>query len=352
MHPLLSDKQRLLLYLAVWLAVAAVLATPFVFSGRLTALEAILFCLPVTIVYAFMSLSALYICRAFPIRETAMGKIVAATILSALFTSGVWTLISTGWASVLIKLEGLSAASGLDAQTPFLFSVGTLLFILAVILHYLLMVFESSRLAERQALELEVLAREAEIKSLRAQVQPHFLFNSLNSISALTGQSPEKARAMIITLSDFLRKTLHLGAKEGITLGEELELIDHFLTIEQTRLGARLRVEKHIDSRLTQIVVPALLLQPLVENAINHGIARRVEGGTLRIDVAQKGNLMKVGMNNPFDADAPAKSKSGLGLSIVRERLYKMFGAEARLDIAQTDGIFSVEITIPIHQNK
>ncbi len=350
MHPLLANKQRLLLYIAVWLAVAAVMATPFVFSGRLATIEAILFGLPVTIVYAFMSLSALYICRAFPLRETAMGKIVAATILSALFTSRVWTLICTGWSSALIKLEGLSVVSGLDTQAPFLFSVGTLLFILAVILHYLLMVFESSRLAERQALELEVLAREAEIRSLRAQVQPHFLFNSLNSISALTAQSPEKARAMIITLSDFLRKTLHLGAKEGITLAEELELIDHFLSIEQTRLGARLRVERSIDTRLMHIVVPALLLQPLVENAINHGIARRVEGGKLCIAITEKTNLIKITLANPFDADAPIKSKSGLGLSIVRDRLYKMYGSEARLDIARTDGVFSVEITIPVQQ--
>ena len=124
---------------------------------------------------------------------------------------------------------------------------------------------------------------------MRAQLNPHFLFNSLNSINALVGGDPEGARRMCEGLGDFLRRTLQLGAREAVTLGDELALVDRYLAIEQVRFGDRLAVERAIDADALACLLPPLLLQPLVENAIKHGVAERIEGGTVRIAARARG---------------------------------------------------------------
>ena len=160
-----------------------------------------------------------------------------------------------------------------------------LLFLLSLAVHYVLLAFEAAREAERRQLELEILAREAELRALRAQIDPHFLYNSLNSISALTGSDAPGARRMCLLLADFLRNTLEVSARQRIPLAEELALAERYLSIEQVRFGSRLRIERRVDETAPACLVPPLLLQPLVENAVTHGIARLLEGGVIRLDV-------------------------------------------------------------------
>ena len=171
---------------------------------------------------------------------------------------------------------------------PFVFAAGVLLFLLALAVHYALLAFEAAREAERRQLELELLTRDAELRALRAQIDPHFLYNSLNSISALTASDPAGARRMCVLLGGFLRDTLSLSSRERIPLAEELALADSFLSIEQVRFGARLQVDRRIDDASAACLVPPLLLQPLVENAITHGIAGLLEGGVIRLDIARR----------------------------------------------------------------
>src|SRR4029079_2516584 len=149
---------------------------------------------------------------------------------------------------------------------------GFLLYLLAMAVSYLAAAFEVSRDAERRGLELQVLAREAELRALRAQLDPHFLFNSLQSISALTTADPPAARRMCLLLADFLRDTLAVGSQARIPLRSELLLAQRFLEIEQVRFGERLRVDIEPE-QAGDIAVPPLILQPLVENAVRHGIA-------------------------------------------------------------------------------
>jgi LytS/YehU family sensor histidine kinase len=127
--------------------------------------------------------------------------------------------------------------------------------------------------AERKGAELQLLAQESELKALRAQLNPHFLFNSLNSISALTAVDPSRAREMCVLLSDFLRRSLGLGERRLVALREELDLARTYLAIEQIRFGARLKLAWTLDPAAEPALLPTLLLQPLVENAIKHGIA-------------------------------------------------------------------------------
>ena len=213
--------------------------------------------------------------------------------------------------------------------------------------HYVLLAFEAARQAERRQLELEILTRDAELRALRAQIDPHFLFNSLNSISALTGSDAPGARRMCLLLGEFLRTTLDVSARERIPLADELALAERYLNIEQVRFGSRLQIERRVDDDATACLVPPLLLQPLVENAVTHGIGRSLEGGLIRLDVSRRDGRLAIVVENPCEPDASVARPGGLGLDNVRRRLDAMFGRDARVDARVGGGQFHVELYLP-----
>ena len=188
-----------------------------------------------------------------------------------------------------------------------------MLFLLVLSVHYVALAVEAFRDAERQQLELKVLTRDAELRALRAQIDPHFLYNSLNSISALTGTDPAAARRMCLLLAEFLRTTLRVSTQESITLADELTLADRFLSIEQVRFGQRLQVERRIDDGVAECRVPPLVLQPLLENAVAHGIAGLIDGGTIRLDITRRDGRVSIAVENPRDPDALPRQRRGRG---------------------------------------
>jgi LytS/YehU family sensor histidine kinase len=210
---------------------------------------------------------------------------------------------------------------------------------------------EQSRAAEKKALELQVLAREAELRALRAQIDPHFLFNSLNSISALTVPDPAAARRMCLLLADFMRTALSVGGKEQITFAEELRLTESFLEIEKVRFGTRLIVEYRIDPDCGECLIPPLLIQPLVENAVTHGIAPLIEGGTISVQANRRGGTLEIVLENPYEDEASRKSGTGLGMRNVRERLANRFAGDARFESDRSDGRFRVALRLPCVRN-
>jgi LytS/YehU family sensor histidine kinase len=221
-----------------------------------------------------------------------------------------------------------------------LFGIGLLLYELAVALHYMALASQASRQAE-------LLARDAELRALKAQFNPHFLFNSLHSISALTAIDPAQAREMCIRLSDFLRSTLGLGDRTSISLGEELALVGIYLEIEQVRFGTRLRTEKQIEPGCEHIHIPPLLLQPLVENAIKHGVATLVDGGWIKLAANQNGEILSVRVENNFDPEAPSNRRNGVGLPNIRRRLRARYGSEGTLEVSIANNRFRAELSLP-----
>jgi LytS/YehU family sensor histidine kinase len=157
----------------------------------------------------------------------------------------------------------------------------------------------------------------------------------------------KRARDMCIKLSDFLRTTLKLGEMQRITLGDELALARAYLEVEQVRFGARLRVEIDADADCQRCVVPSLLLQPLVENAVKHGIAGLVDGGTIRLEAHLSHGLLQLRICNQFDTESPAASRHGLGLRNVRDRLRALYENRARVDTSATSDNFVVEVELP-----
>ena len=194
----------------------------------------------------------------------------------------------------------------------------------------------------------EKLAKDAELYKLRQQLQPHFLFNSLNSISALTGSKPEKARHMIQQLSDFLRGTLKKDELAWSTFEDELQYLQLYLDIEKVRFGYRLQTKMMYDNDVLQMKLPVMLLQPVVENAIKFGLYDTIGEVVITINAKNEKGLLKVDVQNPYDpCTAQPLHGTGFGLSAIQRRLFLLFARHDLLQTAPIDGYFITTVTIP-----
>jgi two-component system LytT family sensor kinase len=201
---------------------------------------------------------------------------------------------------------------------------------------------------EKRKADAEKLAKEAELFKLRQQMQPHFLFNSLNSINALIGIRPEEARKMVQQLSDFLRGTLKKEETQWVTLGEELQYLQLYLDIEKVRFGNRLATAIETDEETNQMNLPALLLQPIVENAIKFGLYDTTGDTVIRIYTTKNESNLVIKVQNPFDPETSASNQgTGFGLSSVQRRLYLLFGRNDLLATEVKDNIFTTVVKIP-----
>jgi hypothetical protein len=348
MHPILSHSGRLALYLAFWLMVGMILSAPLANQAALTRPASLMIALPLAVMYGFVCLSAWYVARSMPLGRTGVVRIAATAMTASISSSAAWLLLAGIWALALARTNVIAEpAIGSAAVQSLLFGFGLLLYLLSLAVGYLLVMFEHSRDADRRGFEVTVQAREAELRSLRAQIDPHFLFNSLHSISALTTIDPPSARRMCVLLAQFLRESVALGAESQITLAQELRLVEQYLDVELVRFGDRLRVA--IDAGgAGGALVPPLLLQPLVENAVVHGVAQLVEGGTIRMAANRAGSMLTITLENPCDPDRARTRGVGLGLELLKKRLTAQFGSYDAVQAAEQSGHFRVEVRIPV----
>lgn len=349
MQGVFSSWRAARLYLLAWLLLG------LLFAGMLAAGGAgwgtsLLFVVPLVMAYAVgTGFSAYYVCRAYPLGQRHPLAIVGGIGATAACAAALWCAIGAAWNSLL---NALAPSGGLVLNVPLLasmFGLGVLLYGLSAAVNYLLIESERVRLLETQRLQMMLAARDAELRMLRAQIDPHFLFNSLNSISALTALDPLGARAMTQQLADFFRHSLGLHADRKVALDREMQLVRHFLAIEQVRFGPRLRFEAEVDAGAGACLLPPMLLQPLVENAIKHGIGQMIDPGLIRVEARRAGSLLRIRVENDVDPDAaPAAGKgTGLGLDNVRQRLAASYGHEASARWGREDGRFVVELALP-----
>ncbi|HEY6990226.1 MAG TPA: histidine kinase [Bryobacteraceae bacterium] len=339
MHPIFQNRNSLAAYLAAWAPLGAMLTCIVKVSAHIGWLETASFTAPLTLVLAVVCLSPWYLVRSLPLDSSSRAKVLGTNLVSAMCAGAVVMAA----AHVLLFLAdrlypGLSGR--VHSALPILAGMLFLFYLLSIAMHYVLLALETSKRAE-------LLSREAEFKALKAQVNPHFLFNSLNSISALTSTDGAKARQMCIRLSDFLRNSLRLGEKASIPFDEEMELTNTYLDVEQVRFGPRLRLKRDFTPDCADCEVPPLLLQPLVENAIKHGIAALAEGGEIAMSACLERGHLRFVVENPFDPDAPSIKKSGFGLVNVRNRLAARYGSAARLEVQVEPNLYRVMLSIP-----
>lgn len=213
-----------------------------------------------------------------------------------------------------------------------------------------LLLYNRQEQKEMQAMrnEAERLTKEAELFKLRQQLQPHFLFNSLNSISSLTMSDPQKARQMIQQLSEFLRGMLHKDDDKEISLKNELRYIGLYLEIEKVRFGNRLKTEIICPEEAEDKLLPPLIIQPVVENAIKFGLYDTRGEVLIKISVSISGQYLSITVQNPFDPDTNISAAgTGFGLSSITRRLYLLFWRNDLIKTYAQSGIFFTEIMIP-----
>ncbi|MGB3153267.1 MAG: histidine kinase, partial [Chitinophagaceae bacterium] len=201
---------------------------------------------------------------------------------------------------------------------------------------------------EERKTDAEKLAKEAELFKLRQQLQPHFLFNSLNSINALIGSRPEEARKMVQQLSDFLRGTIKKEETQWVTLQEELQYLQLYLAIEKVRFGNRLNTEIEVEESIKQLKLPALILQPIMENAIKFGLYDTTGETVIRLHAGKDGHNLFIAVQNPFDPETSSpKQGIGFGLKSVQRRLYLLFARTDLLSTEAKENIFTTTVKIP-----
>jgi hypothetical protein len=348
-HPLLHDRRALLAYIAIWLAVSYVPASILAPPGGGRFLLALAAAAPPTLLFGLATLPLYYLCQAMPLRPASVGRVLRLHLGLALAWSVAWLLLLAVAARVADWAASADLTGEVEGRWGALVAVGAILYLAVVAFHHLVASTLGARASEKRAAAASLQLREAQLAVLRAQVHPHFLFNSLNAISALTVADPRMARELCVLLADFLRGSLAMGERGMVTLAEELHLVRSYLEIERIRLGNRLTLDIQVTPPAGEVQVPALLLQPLVENAITHGIATSARGGTLAIAARTTPAMLEVTLTNPFDPQAPPRRgvRGGLGLANVSRRIAACYQG-ASLTTHRDAARFTSTLVLPV----
>ncbi|MCP5110047.1 MAG: histidine kinase, partial [bacterium] len=292
----------------------------------------------------------LVICRRFPLTTRGWWRNGVFHLLAAIACA---SLIKLVWDFTALRLVMPHKVPGdlADVAKSLVSTLdyGILNYSLVLLCHNAVDYYRRYEAGRRKTAELEAQLATARLDALRMQLHPHFLFNSLHAISELVHEDPQTAERMIARLSEFLRLTIEHDSNSEVSLRQELDFLERYLEIEKLRFEDRLQIDFQIDPMALGARVPNLILQPLVENALRHGLARRVDGGLLWVRCEREnGNLwMRVADNGPGVDAGGSGVEEGVGLGNTRRRLEQLYGAEQRLEVANLDrGGFEVAIRI------
>jgi signal transduction histidine kinase len=295
--------------------------------------------------------------RRFPLRRPHLARRIALHVAGALAMCVAWAALGTllrlgifppaaGWTALKVWLNFVSWVF-----TTLPFGVGVYFALVGI--QHSFFYFGQARERETLAARLEAQLSEARLGALRMQLNPHFLFNSLNAITVLVRDgNNDAASRMLELLSDVLRLVLHTGGGHETALSQELEFLERYLAIEQVRFSDRLRPRIAVDASMAQAAVPQFLLQPLVENALRHGIARRADAGLVEIGGRREGDrlVLTVRDDGPGLPAAPY-ADAGVGLSNTRARLAALYGGAATLEVANAEGGGAIAtVRLPYHE--
>ncbi|MBX7051537.1 MAG: histidine kinase [Flavobacteriales bacterium] len=273
-------------------------------------------------------------------------QLIPRMLLSSILMSLAFTLFNTILTDLLsgnipLLKTLFTATFGLNALNF------TALFLLWEIIYFAVHTFENWKKEEILNLELRAAKTEIELNSLRAQMNPHFVFNSMNSIRALVDENPEKAKAAITMLSGILRGSLTMGRFQTIPLRQEFDLVEKYIALEKIRFEERLEVNLHVVDEVLDAEVPPFVVQTLVENAIKHGISTKIEGGRISIQAKVEGNHILITIANT-GSYMPKENHDGIGISNIRTRLEMIFGNNAEMNIRQSGNEVIVQLRTPI----
>jgi len=292
-----------------------------------------------------------YPAKYISIEEHHLIKVFFSHIITAIISSALWLLFIY---IVMVPVIGFDEKyQNFFYQTIlWRFLVGWMLYAIVVSFYYLVSYYSELQERSLKESELKNLVTQAELRSLKFQINPHFIFNSLNSMSALTELDPKKAKEMIIKLADFLRYILATNEREKNKLSEELKNIRLYLDIEKIRFEEKFDYSEQLEKECNNAEIPNMILQPLFENVIKHAVYETFDKVTLTLKCSFDDGYLKIQLVNNFDESSKSRKGAGVGLKNINDRLSLIYRRNDLMEVKKEKGIFSVTLFIPIENEK
>lgn len=346
-NPFLINRTYTISYIAAWILVAGIHAVVLWLASGQELEIAVSDSLIFNFLFAGIALGLWYSIRYYDFNKAGIQDRLLNHLLIALIVLGVWLgagylILSTIWPDKPDYHIFLADSLPWHAISGFFF------YLLIILIYYLYINNEDrkARISKESALRLQV--KEAEIERLKAQINPHFLFNSLNSVSSLITNQPDQAREMLVRLSGFLRYALENRHNNLTSLQAELENIRYYLEIEKVRFGARLQFDLNVPDDCLIMTIPHMILQPLVENSIKHGVYESTEPVRIELKATfSSPQMLHIEVSNDFDPEAPPRKGKGIGLINTKNRLYLAYNCDNCLAVERSENRFIVKLTIP-----
>ncbi|MCT4589204.1 MAG: histidine kinase [Carboxylicivirga sp.] len=344
-HPILTQARIFRLYAFVWFVLFAAHATINWFIYELPVVASLADSLIFNALMFVMGLSIWY-----PIfyidRNKSRLSVLLQYLVVGVVVVGLWLTIGYQVFSLFAEADLIDK---MFSSNAFVIRgvMGGLIFIVFVMIYYMLIFYNELEEKNRQHEAVNRLLRETELNALKSQLNPHFLFNSLNSVSALTITDPDSAREMINKLSEFMRYSLKKNEDALLPLSDEMRNIARYLDIEKVRFGDRLLCESEIPQNCKDRLVPVLILQPIFENAIKHGVYESIEPVNIRTFCRLKDDLLEISVINNYEEDSVKRKGAGVGLDNVRNRLQLIYNRSDLLTINRENHYFEVILRIP-----
>ncbi|MFZ5429617.1 MAG: sensor histidine kinase [Bacteroidota bacterium] len=342
-HPLLSNIRFLAFYGVFWLILASanalVLWNYYDLALHLSFIN--------TFVqygfFAVLGLSIWYVVKYNSPETYKWWSLLLFHLIAATAIIIVWTYL----AAITIKLFAPELADYMQMSLPSRMLTGYLLYVFYVLLFMAIIYYQNFREKVKRESELKSLIKEAELHALKSQINPHFLFNSLNSISSLTMSDPAKAQEMVINLSSLMRYSLKHNQNEKVTFGTELQNNKLYLAIEKVRFGSKLLPVFHVDEKCYNASLPNMILQPIYENAIKYGVYEATEPVEIITHGSCDGKYLEISVGNTYDPDVINRKGEGIGLRNIRERLQIIYGGSAIVKVTDDKNFFTITLRIP-----
>lgn len=345
-HPVLQNRVRLIVWWLIWLFLAGGQSLLFYYAFGSYSNIGIIDSVMSLLIYSGIALSLWYPFSFFNTTTTSTPVLIGNLVASGALSVTLWVII-TKLLMQLILPEANNYQAYWDATFPYRVGTGVFIYGLVILTYFLFL--SLTNLSEKNAKEarLESLVKETELKMLRSQINPHFLFNSLNSISSLTVTDPEKARTMVVKLSDFMRYALSRKDEQPVSLQSELENLHLYLDIEKVRFGDKLTTEDYIETNCLGFKLPVMLLQPLYENAVKHGVYESTETVNIITHAKIVDGYIEIIIKNNYDSNPTLTKGTGTGLLNVTRRLELFYGNKASIKTSKENNTYTVTLYIP-----
>ena len=346
-NPLFGHFRSILLYTGIWTLICLGQALVVSASG-LAFPYALVDSLIFNIIMAFLLIPLWY-----PVRfgrgagKNWRSRLITLSILACIIIC-IWLLAAYGLC-YFIGPDHIDYLQFLQDSLWWRWLQGLLYYIIMVLVYYLCLYVEQLNQKADNEIHLHKLIKDGELNLLKSQINPHFLFNSMNSVNALILKNPDQAQSMLVALSDYLRYAVQSTQRVYACLADEMENIRRYLSIEQLRFGEKLQYEARIEPSCLEEKVPTMLLQPLFENAVKHGVYESLETVRILFTAKKEQGFLHLALSNNYDANGVSVKKgSGTGLQNTRERLRLLYGPEAAMQVKAEPPLFTVEIKIAL----